>query len=499
MKKNNLQRFLALLLASLLLMGAMTSLAAFADEVVDGEEEIPETTVSIAYKNVAYEAATKLVFYVESANLPEGAYVSLAIFDDVEGETAEGTLYSSFGKLSVEGVEYDAFASDEIDYKNLRKNFYVMAVVIDADDNVIAQSDVLTYSVFDYCMDRFEKTPTADQKALYKALLDFGASVQAITYDDSNIDEVGGWADAYYGVKVENVIGEDSYGYKKYYFSARDFAAGNKQTIIVDSFLTNGTKKEGVFASATGDKIMQVSNENNAVSFNLMMNVGFSNIQCSYIKAVATTAFNDMANNTKTAKWAFGNTDIKGAGVRYLFSMKYMYNGLSAFNIDPATGAVTVNSGSDSTFNYGFPRIYGYKVGGSSAILLDGDVKRSGEIVDADKNIVVKDGVLVNNSGITSGSEMFYEKLSWHGFTFEIGKEYEIVFDITINDGAKPTIVITVTDEEGNVKSLEKTAAFVAEGIDNFTFEYRGSGYVGTYTNNQSFSDVELMIFSLAE
>ena len=502
MKKTKFQRLIALLLASLLLVGAMTCLAAAAEETPEGEPA-PATTVSIAYKNVAYDAASKLVFYVESANVPEGASVKVVTFDEEPtsaDDFSDPVVLSSFGKLAVGGVEYDAFATDEIDYKNLRKAIYAVAVVLDADYNVVAYSNPIAYSVFDYCMDRFEKGATEDQAALYKALLDLGAAVQSLNYDDNNIDEVGGWANAYYGVKVESFIGEDSYGCDKYYFSERDRAAGNKQTINVNPFLVNGSKKEGVFASATGDQILQVSVQNTAVSFNLRGNVGFSNIQCSYIKAVASTAFDDVTA-TKNTTWSFGNTDIKGPGVKYVFSMKYVYNGLSCFTLDAATGAVTVNSVTNTDFNYGFPRFYGYKVGGTSELLLDGEVKRSGNIVDANGNVVVENGTLVANSGITSASEMFYEKLSWYGFTFEIGKEYDIVFDITINDGANPTILITVTDDAGNIKSLEKSksAKFVAEGIEKFLFEYRASKYVGTYTNNQTFSDVELLIFSVAE
>lgn len=297
MKKTKLQRIIALLLASLLLMGAMTSLVAFADEVVDetpeGEEETPapEATVSIAYKNVAYEAATKLVYYVESANLPEGASLKLIIFDEEPTEIVideETVLRSAFGKLAVSGVEYDAFASDEIDYPNLRKSLYAVAVALDAENNIVAQSDVLAYSVFDYCMDRFEKDPTDDQKNLYKTLLDFGAAVQAINYNDDNIDEVGGWANAYYGVKVENLDGENVISTTKYYYTPKDI--GKQSTITADKFSPKGNGFAYFDSAAFSNPMLRGTVSGYDITYTVLAELGFNTVSCKYDGQVAYAA-----------------------------------------------------------------------------------------------------------------------------------------------------------------------------------------------------------------
>ena len=325
MKKTKFQRLIALLLASLLLMGAMTCLVASADEVVEDEvveDEVVEATVSIAYKNVAYEAAAKLVFYVESANLPEGAAVKLAIFDEEPvaiDETA--VLRSAFGKLSVEGAEYDAFASDEIDFKNLRNTLYAVAVVIDAEGGVVAQSDVLAYSVFDYCMDRFDMQISAEQNELYKTLLDFGAAVQALNFDDSNIDEVGGWANAYYGVKVENSDGTNVSSTTKYYYTSKD--VGVKKTITVDKFAPVG-KGYACFDSAEfSDPMLRGFVDGYEVSYTILSKIGYSSVTCKYAGAVSLAkdfeigkkpAFDGM-NFCENPVAALPTTDADGDGI----------------------------------------------------------------------------------------------------------------------------------------------------------------------------------------
>ena len=56
---------------------------------------------------------------------------------------------------------------------------------------------------------------TAEQKELYTALLNFGASVQKVLgYDDDTVDQLGGWVDAYYGVQIDSCLGDNVFDIK---------------------------------------------------------------------------------------------------------------------------------------------------------------------------------------------------------------------------------------------------------------------------------------------
>ena len=164
--------------------------------------------VSIAYKNVAYTEAPQLVLYVDSQNLGAGQSVKVMFYD----EEPKAVVYDAaaakdpVSKIEYSGKEYDAFYSEPCAPARIRVDIYAVALVVDSDGNIVTKSDVLKYNVFEYAMDRFSMSPTADQTALYTALLDFAASVQDVFYTENNIDTVGGWADAYYGIKLQHVV-----------------------------------------------------------------------------------------------------------------------------------------------------------------------------------------------------------------------------------------------------------------------------------------------------
>jgi hypothetical protein len=164
--------------------------------------------VSIAYKNVAYTEAPQLVLYVDSQNLGAGQSVKVMFYD----EEPKAVVYDAaaakdpVSKIEYSGKEYDAFYSEPCAPARIRVDIYAVALVVDSEGNIVTKSDVLKYNVFEYAMDRFSMSPTADQTALYTALLDFAASVQDVFYTENNIDTVGGWADAYYGIKLQHVV-----------------------------------------------------------------------------------------------------------------------------------------------------------------------------------------------------------------------------------------------------------------------------------------------------
>ena len=200
MKKNSL-KITTLILACLLLIGAAVGISVSAEDA----------SVEISYKNLAYEAAPQLVYYVDAENVAEGNTVKVLFFDAEPTEvTVAGASFvsDSFGTLTVGETEYLAFASDEIAPKNLRLAVWAVPAVVNADDEIVASGSAVKYSVYDYALDRFNMAPTPDQLALYTALLDFGGAVQEVlyaqgTYTEEDLQKAGGFANAYCGIRQD--------------------------------------------------------------------------------------------------------------------------------------------------------------------------------------------------------------------------------------------------------------------------------------------------------
>ena len=210
--------------------------------------------------------------------------------------------------------------------------------------------------------------------------------------------------------------------------------------------------------------------------------------------------FTDYGDVTRT-QWSdairyqfdANNSNIVPAGTKYTFAFTYTYKGLSAFTLDTATGAVT---GNGAEKNYGFVRLYNTAAPVDANIVHATNVGVSGDFVNANGDVVVKDGKLIENSGITADTQIFYSKISWMGLSFEIGEEYDIVIEVFMNgEGNKPTILITATDESGASRSAEQNAngAVAADGthIGSFAFVTRNAG---TYSLKQNFKDAKLDI-----
>ena len=199
--KKNFAKITTLILACLLLIGAAIGISVSAEDA----------SVEIAYKNLAYEAAPRLVYYVDADNVAEGDTVKVLFFDSEPAEiTVAGAAYvsESFGTLTVGETEYLSFASEEIAPKNLRLAVWAVPAIVNAEGNVVASGKAVKYSVYDYALDRFNMAPTPDQTALYTALLDFGGAVQEVlyaqgTYTEEDLQKAGGFANAYCGVRQD--------------------------------------------------------------------------------------------------------------------------------------------------------------------------------------------------------------------------------------------------------------------------------------------------------
>ena len=212
---NKLTRLLVLALSLALLVGAMIGfgITSSADE---------EPTVSVAGKNMSYTGAVQVMYYIKTTGTVDMDNVRLLVSNDEFSVTTEdnvadldanisvkvcrGTLTPETGSLA--GASYGIFYSDGIAPVELRQAINAVPVIVDAEGNITyvgAASN--NYSPYQYAMNRFSAGSTDIQRTLYKALLDYGASVQAVLLKtDEEVAKVGGWADAYYNVKVDTYV-----------------------------------------------------------------------------------------------------------------------------------------------------------------------------------------------------------------------------------------------------------------------------------------------------
>ena len=203
-------RIITLIVSALLLIGAVIGIT------VSAEDNAP--AVAIKYKNLAYEGAIQVLYAVEAENVPEGAKVQM-YFYDTKDATEPSFIKDEYTDeaLTIGGKTYRAFFSKGIAPKNMRKPIYAAPVIVNGDE-IVAKGECVEYSIYNYAINMFNKTPTVDQEELYTSLLDYGASVQKVllggeSYPESELALAGGYANEYCGVKVatvvDNVIVED--------------------------------------------------------------------------------------------------------------------------------------------------------------------------------------------------------------------------------------------------------------------------------------------------
>ena len=200
MKNTKLTKIIILALSCLLLVGAVIGISASAEET---------PAVQIKYKNIAYEGAVQVLYAVEAAGIPDGGKVQMFFYDSKEDTEPRVKDEYTDEELTIGGVTYHAFFSYGIAPKNMRAPIYAKAVIIDAEGAVVAESEMSEYSVWQYAINRFAKSPTPDQEKLYAATLNYGASVQEMLVESKKltVEEIlanGGWANEYCGIK-ENV------------------------------------------------------------------------------------------------------------------------------------------------------------------------------------------------------------------------------------------------------------------------------------------------------
>jgi len=204
---NKKMKIITLILSCVLLIGAAVGIT------VSAEQNPP--TVKIAGQNISYEGAVKVAYYIPAEGL-EGYTVKVLskvsetfTYGKTVGEkltySEDVTVSVATDKVTIEGTEYLIGYSEGIAPKKLRDNVYSVAIVVDENDAIVAVSANKKYSVYNYAMNRFNGESTDEQYALYTALLNYGAAVQAVLGYNA---EAGKWADEYYIINQTTTVND---------------------------------------------------------------------------------------------------------------------------------------------------------------------------------------------------------------------------------------------------------------------------------------------------
>ena len=181
----------------LLLIGAVIGITAFADEA---------PSVEIVRKNISYDGAVKTLYALDAKNVGNGKVGVLFYSVDPADESAEYDYvkYAS-EKITLGKAEYDVVFSKGFRPTDLRKSIFAVPVIVEGN-KVVAKGAAVEYSPYIYAMNRFDQESTADQLALYTALLEYGAAVQRVLSTPAEVAANGGYADEYYSITVKNAL-----------------------------------------------------------------------------------------------------------------------------------------------------------------------------------------------------------------------------------------------------------------------------------------------------
>ncbi len=206
MKKNF--KIFSIIVVALLLVCATVGFSVLAAD--EAAQSTP--TVEIYKKNISYDDVIQLTYALDVDGMTEGQSVQI-IFGESAFTVASKKNVSEYlsettyvkgqktgNNITIDGTTYPVIFSTGIDAGKMTTKIYAVPVIVDAEGNIVASGACVEYSLYDYAMARFEASPTADQKALYKALLDYGAAVQDLMLADGQTAPADGWADAYYKV-----------------------------------------------------------------------------------------------------------------------------------------------------------------------------------------------------------------------------------------------------------------------------------------------------------
>ncbi len=183
MKNTKFSKILVLVLTLALVIGAAFGIGTMA--------EGDEPTVEIVAQNISYGGSISVMYAVKSTYDTEAYKVVIegSAYNPVDGTTEnftvsdyETTNYDivvgedNYGKLPV-------YYTPGIPLKNMATVVTAKAVVYDANNEAVAESASLSYSVLEYLYERqfmFDDENTEEQKKLYSLMLEAGDTVQAV-------------------------------------------------------------------------------------------------------------------------------------------------------------------------------------------------------------------------------------------------------------------------------------------------------------------------------
>jgi hypothetical protein len=166
------KKILAIVVSCLLLIGVAAGITASAADA---------PTVAVSEVNLSYEGAIRLLYTFDTENLAAGQTVKAVFSANADTKVADGkfdaSAYDYVGtafNMNGETAVYSGGISPTV----MTAPIYVIPVVTDSADNVVAVGEKVCFSIYDYCMARLGGEYTPEQYLLYLATLNFGGSIQ---------------------------------------------------------------------------------------------------------------------------------------------------------------------------------------------------------------------------------------------------------------------------------------------------------------------------------
>ena len=187
MKKTRFMRGIAVLLALVLVLGAVGVYAA---------TEADAGAADIIAKNVELEDELSLVFAVNPANVQDGDAVYLLVWGaarkdgnytiDNAAQTQESFATADY---TINGVS-DAllFKTDKIAVDNFQKVYRVRTCIVRGEDKIYGE--VVEYSIADYAIQRLsENDVTEDQAELYYNVLRYALTTDKVLNEGAQVED----------------------------------------------------------------------------------------------------------------------------------------------------------------------------------------------------------------------------------------------------------------------------------------------------------------------
>jgi len=169
--KKRLAKLITLMLALVMIIGAVAGLNVFA-EGVEEEEVQPTNVPTLDYANVVYDEEIKLAFTVGNA---DGEKAGIIVYASAESDEI---AYRSYEAKEKDGVIY--YETFGIAAKDIDTEYSVAAVYTDANGNEVVGARI-NYSVKAYAQSRLATDGISDAQAnLYEKILAYNAAANAI-------------------------------------------------------------------------------------------------------------------------------------------------------------------------------------------------------------------------------------------------------------------------------------------------------------------------------